>query len=116
MTSQVKPLASRDGESTFSEVWQAETLAMAEQLIASGVFSNSEWSAALGRQLADATQSNEVDNAETYYRCALKALEQLVSEHSEIKSESLSERREQWVQAYLSTPHGQPVQLKKDPQ
>ena len=108
----LKPLASRDGESTFSELWQAETLAMAEQLIVSGLFSNAEWSATLGSFLETANNNQEPDNAETYYRCALKALEELVAEKSEIKTDTMTTRREAWEQAYLSTPHGKPVHLK----
>ena len=55
-----------------------------------------------------------VDDQETYYRCALHALETLVAEHSDIDQRAMQGKREDWEQAYLSTPHGQPVNLKFD--
>jgi hypothetical protein len=52
------------------------------------------------------------DNQETYYNCVLNALEQLVAEHSKIDQQAMAAKRQDWEQAYLSTPHGQPVHLK----
>jgi hypothetical protein len=39
------------------------------------------------------------------------ALERLVTESEAASAEALAERRDAWRQAYLDTPHGQPVIL-----
>jgi nitrile hydratase accessory protein len=110
----LKPLAAVDGEPAFDEPWQAEVLAIADTLVQSGLFSAGAWSDALGAALAKASADGAADNQETYYQCALSALETLVAEHSEIDRQAMVGKRNDWEQAYLSTPHGQPVNLKTE--
>ena len=110
----LKPLAAVDGQPAFDEAWQAEVLAIADTLVQNGMFSAGAWSDALGAALEQAAADEAVDNQETYYRCALSALEALVAEHSNIDQRAMQGKREDWEQAYLSTPHGQPVNLKSD--
>lgn len=111
-TNALKPLAAVDGEPAFEEPWQAQVLAIADTLVQNGMFSAGEWSDALGAALQQAASAAAVDNQETYYRCALEALETLVARHSEIDESAMSGKRKAWEEAYLSTPHGQPVNLK----
>jgi nitrile hydratase accessory protein len=110
----LKPLASVDGEPAFAEAWQAQALAIADTLVQNGMFSAGAWSAALGAALKQAEADGAVDNQETYYRCALTALETLVAGNSEIDQPAMAGKRRDWEQAYRSTPHGQPVKLKVD--
>lgn len=110
----LKPLAAVDGQPAFEEAWQAEVLAIADTLVQNGMFSASEWSDALGEALETAAADGAADNQETYYRCALQALETLVASNSEIDRQAMAGKREDWEQAYLSTPHGQPVNLKTE--
>jgi len=86
----LKPLASVDGEPAFDEPWQAEVLAIADTLVQNGMFSASAWSNALGKALNQAQTSGA--------------------------SDAMIGKREDWERAYLSTPHGQPVNLKTDQQ
>jgi len=111
----LKPLASVDGEPAFSEAWQAEALAIADTLVQNGMFSAGAWSAALGEALQEAASSGASDDQETYYRCVLSALEELVARHSAIGRQAMAGKRKDWEEAYLSTPHGQPVKLKTNP-
>jgi len=111
----LKPLVSVDGEPSFEEPWQAQVLALAYTLVQNEMFSASAWSDALGEALREAEANAAADNQETYYRCVLSALERLVANHSEINSDVLAGKRKDWEEAYLSTPHGQPVKLKPDP-
>ena len=108
----LKPLASVDGQPAFDEPWQAEVLALADTLVQNGMFSANAWSDALGEALKQAQSSSASDNQETYYQCVLKALEGLVASHSDIDRQAMAGKREDWEQAYRSTPHGQPVNLK----
>ncbi len=108
----LKPLASLDGNPVFDEPWQAEALAIADTLVQSGMFSASAWSSTLGLALKQADSRGDKDTQETYYQCVLIALETLVAGHSDIDAEAMTGKRKDWEQAYLATPHGQPVRLK----
>jgi len=75
------------------------------------LFRAGAWSDALGAELKRATEDGAADNQETYYSCALQALETLVAANSEIDQKAMQGKRDDWEQGYLSTPHGQPVEL-----
>ena len=107
----LKPLASVDGEAAFDEPWQAEALAIADTLVQNGMFSAGAWSQALGEALRQSEADGASDNQQTYYQCVLVALEGLIAQHSDIDRPAMTAKREDWEQAYLSTPHGQPVKL-----
>ena len=107
----LKPLASVDGEAAFDEPWQAEALAIADTLVHNGMFTANAWSQALGEALRKAEASGASDDQRTYYQCVLTALEGLIAQHSEIDRPAMAAKRGDWEQAYLSTPHGQPVKL-----
>lgn len=107
----LKPFQKMDQEPVFDELWQAQVLAIADAMVTSGTFEAAAWSEALGRELKAAEAAGADDTAETYYKAALKALEGLLEERDAVSSDMLSERREAWKQAYLSTPHGSPVEL-----
>ena len=109
----LKPLAGVDGDPVFDEAWQAQALAIADTLVKSGLFSAVEWSDTLGAALAAAAEKGQPDSQETYYQCVLQAVETLVARHSEIDQNAMRAMRENWEQAYLATPHGQPVELKR---
>ncbi len=85
---------------------------MADTFIARKVVAPSVWSETLGEELRQAETRGEPDNVSTYYNAALKALERIVVEYGGISAEAVSERRAAWEDAYLSTPHGQPIRLK----
>ena len=108
----LKPLAAVDGEPAFAEPWEAQVLALADTLVQNGLFSAAAWSDALGAELRRAAAGGEADNQLTYYSCALRALESLVAQYSDIDTSAMKDMRRDWEQAYLSTPHGQPVELK----
>jgi nitrile hydratase accessory protein len=107
----LKPLAGMDGAAAFDEPWQAEALAIADTLVQNGMFSAGAWSEALGAALHKAAADGSSDDQQTYYQCVLTALENLVAQHSAIDRVAMAAKREDWEQAYLSTPHGQPVKL-----
>ncbi len=107
------PLARRDGEPVFDEPWQAQALAAAYALAENGLFTRQAWSETLGAELRRAEDAGAPDTAETYYRAVVTALERLVAESGAASTEALAERREAWRQAYLDTPHGQPVELSR---
>lgn len=110
-TETLKPLAGMDGVAAFDEAWQAEALAIADNLVRDGLFNASDWSQALGEALREAEAAGAEDDQATYYQCVLTALERLIARHSDIDANAMAAKRADWEQAYLSTPHGQPVKL-----
>ena len=110
------PHLPRDDEGpVFAEPWQAQVFALAVRLSAQGHFTWSEWAAALAGQLQDAADRGEPDDGSRYYEHWLAALEQLVTEKKLTRSVELRERKEAWIDAYQSTPHGEAVTLKPSP-
>ncbi len=109
--SEIRPLARHDGEPAFEEPWQAHILAVAFSLAENGIFTRSDWSAALGAELRRRAELGEPDSRHTYYAAALSALEFLVTKTGMIASSALDSCAEEWRRAYLNTPHGRPVEL-----
>ena len=105
MSDPLKPLLSKDGDPIFEAAWQAEALGMADLLIAQGVFSAQDWAETLGVECRNAP-----DSTEGYYTAVIATLEKLLGQNG-ISLTELSQTKEAWSQAYLSTPHGQPVRL-----
>ena len=105
----------RDPEPVFAEPWEAHALALAVKLSEGGLFTGSEWSAALAEELAAASRRGEPDDGSRYYHHWLAALERLVAEKNLVAPPSLRARKEKWAEAYRRTPHGTPVTLEAAP-
>ena len=69
----------RDGP-VFREPWEAQAFAMAVTLQARGLFTWSEWAAALGEEIKRAQAAGDPDTGETYYRHWLATLERMVAQ------------------------------------
>ncbi len=108
---EIGPLKRKDGEPVFDEAWQAQVLAMADSLARKDAFTLAEWSESLGEELRRAARDGAADDAETYYRAALRALERLLDGAGAVAIDAVTERRDAWERAYLKTPPGQPVTL-----
>lgn len=102
------PLAPPKG--AFAEPWQATVLAMATAMIREGHFTQDEWSTTLGATLEATADHGAPDTDDTYFRCALEALEHL-TERAGITGHARARRKSEWEDAYRRTPHGKPVVL-----
>jgi hypothetical protein len=109
------PLQRKDADPTFDEAWQAQSLAIADALVGAGVVTSMDWAEALGFELQSAARAGATDNADTYYLAVLGAVEKLLRQIEIIGRDELDARVEAWRQAYLSTPHGKPVELRAAP-
>lgn len=109
---EIKPFKRMDGEPVFDEPWQAQVLAMVDTLISNGVIEATAWSDSLGGELKKAHRLGASDDITTYYKAVLGALEQLLDQNTDISGSEVTNKRDAWEQAYLATPHGQPVKLK----
>ena len=79
-----------------------------------GVFTWPEWAAALAAEIKRAQQSGGPDTGSTYYSHWLNALEKLVAEKGLATPETLHRYRDAWDRACDRTPHGQPIELRKE--
>ena len=109
------PLRRKDGDPTFDEAWQAQSLAIADTLVNAGVVTATRWAEALGSELKSAARVGAADDADTYYLAVLGAVEKLLHQIEIIGREELDARADEWRQAYLNTPHGKPVELQAAP-
>ena len=127
-----------NGEPVFKEPWEAQAFSLVIALHESGVFSWSEWSDALaqairrdlhpggledvvqrvseavGEDVGDKTSDQmeeKEDRRDSYYQHWLAALEHLAIVKGLSEVGELALRVHAWREAYLATPHGQPVEL-----
>ena len=108
----VGPQAQDQVGPVFVEQWHAQVLGVANVLVEQGQFTADAWSNALGAALATRAKRTD-DSHQIYYEAALEALESLVatSGAQRVNATELSGRVGAWREAYLSTPHGEPVML-----
>ena len=98
----------------FRAPWEAEAFALALQLNARGVFTWTEWAAALGDEIKKAQAAGDPDTGETYYHHWLATLERLVAAKGLTDPHVLSRTRDAWQHACARTPHGTPIELRPD--
>ena len=109
------PELPRDSEGpVFREPWEGQAFAMAVALYRRGLFTASEWAAALGQEIKNAQASGDPDTGSTYYRHWLNALERLVAEKNLASDAALARYRAAWARAAERTPHGEPITLAEE--
>lgn len=96
----------------FAQPWQAQAFALAVRLSAAGCFTWPEWATVLGEQFEAAAARGEPDDGTRYYEHWLDALERIVARKGWIGADALHARKSAWIDAYRTTPHGQPVALR----
>jgi nitrile hydratase accessory protein len=98
----------------FRAPWEAQAFAMALTLHERGLFTWTEWAAALAEEIRRAQAAGDPDTGETYYDHWLATLERLVAEKGVTSSATLTRYRDAWDHAADRTPHGQPIELKPE--
>src|SRR5262245_23728988 len=97
------------GEPVFAEPWQAQAFALTVTLHQAGSFTWSEWADALGAEIKRAGAADA--GGARYYEFWLAALENLIAAKGLLSPQEIDVATNAWRQAYLRTPHGQPVEL-----
>ncbi|MEM8500440.1 MAG: nitrile hydratase accessory protein [Pseudomonadota bacterium] len=98
----------------FAEPWQAQAFAMTVELIQQHIISWPEWADAIGYQIAHAHNNGYAENGSDYYHLWVRALENLVTGRGLVSQEELSTVKNAWHEAYIRTPHGEPVSISDD--
>lgn len=97
----------------FREQWHAEAIAVVEVLVSTGAISADDWSRTLGAERERRAADGSADTEAAYFEAYLSALESILSRNGLAPRAELDRRRSDWHDAYLATPHGQPVKLRK---
>ena len=106
------PWEAEDGP-VFKEPWEATAFAMAVRLSEAGKFTWSEWVDYLSAEIAAAKRRGDPDLGDHYYEHWLNALEKLVIDKGLGSEAELASLKDDWTEATVHTPHGQPIELKK---
>jgi nitrile hydratase accessory protein len=109
------PIARDREEPIFNEAWEAQAFAIVVALHEAKLFSWSEWTVALSREIAAASGSGGRDADDSYYLLWLAALEALVVEKGAATRTALDARTAAWARAAAATLHGEPILLSSDP-
>ena len=104
-----------DGAPAFAAPWEAQAFAMTLALYERGLFTWTEWAAALATEIKRAQEAGNPDDGSTYYGHWLSAIERLAAEKGVTSADTLAARRDAWDRAAHATPHGQPILLENDP-
>lgn len=99
-------------EPVFSEPWHAQVFALTVFLNEAGHFEWPDWATRFSVTLARNGLEKELDGGEDYFNAWLETLEALLAESKQAAPDDVERLRTEWEQAYLSTPHGEPVRLK----
>ena len=91
-------------ERVFAAPWEAQAFAMTLSLAERGLFTWTEWAAALAAEIDHTPESD-------YYHQWLGALEKLITTKGIATHEELSRYQRAWDNAAHRTPHGAPIIL-----
>ncbi|KHQ54349.1 nitrile hydratase accessory protein [Mameliella alba] len=98
-------------EPVFGAPWHAQAFALAVSLEAGGAFTWPEWTQVFGAVLAEHGLSKGLDGGDDYFIAWVAALERICTERGIAGAKDLSALRDAWENAYLTTPHGEPVRI-----
>ena len=95
----------------FDRPWQAQAFALTVELYKSKLFTWPEWVEVFSAEIkaSPALLGESVNDA--YYRQWMSALEKMVASRKLVEEADLLARTQEWRQAYINTPHGQPILL-----
>jgi nitrile hydratase accessory protein len=113
-TDVLKGIPRDEGGPVFREPWEAQAFAMALTLHERGLFTWTEWAAALAEEIKRAQANGDPDTGETYYRHWLATLEKLVAAKDVATLEVQHRYRDAWDHAADRTPHGSPIELRPE--
>ena len=105
------PLDGGGTEPVFAEPWHTQVFAITVKLSEAGHFTWPEWTERFGEYLKRASDDGAPKDGSAYYDTWLAALESLLIERKIASETQLRELKSAWTEAYLDTPHGQPVKL-----
>jgi nitrile hydratase accessory protein len=108
----IAPLPCDAAGPVFAEPWQAQAFAMVIALHAKGLFTWTEWAAALSHEVK---AHGMADDGSRYYEFWLEALEHIAIAKGVSTHQGIDDVAAAWARAAEATPHGKPIELGNDP-
>ena len=100
-----------NAEPAFAEPWHAQLFALTHALASSGCFTWPDWADHFAAALKRADDDGAPKDGSAYYDIWLAALEDFLIGRGLADAAGLADLKQGWTNAYLSTPHGEPVEL-----
>ena len=100
-------------EQVFTEPWHAQLFATTHTLASAGHFKWKDWANHFSATLKTSDGLSPSDGDAAYYEIWLEAFEEFLVILHLADNEGLTKLKDDWTSAYLSTPHGAPVELLK---
>ncbi|MFV1492835.1 nitrile hydratase accessory protein [Phaeobacter sp. JH18-32] len=107
------PVAERP-EPAFEQPWHAQVFALTVHLNESGALSWGDWVTRFSASLRRHGLERDLNGGEDYFAVWLETLEMFLAETGRVAPVDAEGMRARWEAAYLSTPHGMPVELPAD--
>ncbi len=99
-------------EPVFAEPWHAQVFAVTVALNEAGRFDWPDWAARFSDTLKRNGLDRELDGGDDYFHAWLETLECLLADQGTALPQDVKDLHQTWEEAYLTTPHGQPVHLR----
>lgn len=96
----------------FDAPWHGQAFALTVALNEAGHFGWPEWTELFGATLESARTAGPLDGSDDYYIAWVTALEQMLLRKGIADNGLLTAMKSNWTDAFLATPHGQPVHPK----
>lgn len=106
-------MSSSAPEPVFEQPWHAQVFAMTVALNEAGRFGWAEWASRFADTLKRRGLNRDLDGGDDYFHAWLETLEALLADQGEAAPRDVQSLRDAWEEAYLTTPHGRPVQLRQ---
>lgn len=100
-------------EPVFAEPWHAQLFALTVHLNETGKFAWGEWAERFGATLKRHGLSKDLDGGDDYFNAWLETLQAFMAEKGMALPDETDAMKAAWRQAYLETPHGQPVVIRR---
>ncbi len=98
-------------EPAFEEPWHAQLFALTVHLNEAGHFDWTDWAGAFSETLKDHGVAKDLNGGDDYFNAWLATMERFLGERGMTQTGEVAVLKAAWEEAYLSTPHGDPVRL-----
>ena len=106
-----EPRAAAGEDPAFEEPWHAQLFAITHAMASNGRFDWTDWADHFSAALKAADESGSPKDGSAYYDIWLGAFEAFLISRGMADASGLAGLKQGWTDAYLSTPHGEPVEL-----
>ncbi|MGV6805963.1 MAG: nitrile hydratase accessory protein [Ruegeria sp.] len=107
----IDPVPESAPDPIFAQPWHAQIFAVTVALNEADRFSWPDWAARFSETLRRHGLNRDLDGGDDYFKAWLETLEELLIEQGTTASDEVLALKQSWEEAYLTTPHGQPVHL-----